>query len=91
MKNLAETVPVASVPVLRKFVPKVSVKLETPLVVIENVSVFPVVPPLALNVQDPVGVMVTMSVVMPTVIVPVVADVAAVVPELFAFRLSAVC
>lgn len=79
-KKRAEVVPVASVPVFLKFVPKVSVKLDTPLVVMANVSLRPVVPPDALNVQAPVGVIVTMSVVIETVIVPVVALVAAVVP-----------
>ena len=80
VKKRAEVVPVASVPVLRKLVPHVNVKLDVPLVVIENVSNRPVIPPEPLNVHAPVGVIVTMSVVIDTVIVPVVAVVAAVVP-----------
>lgn len=76
-KNLALVVPVAKVPVFLKFVPHVSVKELVPLVVIANVTNCPVTPPEALNVQAPVGVIVMTEVVMLTVIVPVVAEVAA--------------
>ena len=56
---------------------QVSVKELVPLVVIRKVQSCPAVPPLALNVQAPVGVMVTIEVVILTVIVPVVPEVAA--------------
>src|SRR4051812_12714133 len=77
VKNRAVVTPVANVPVFLKFVPQVSVKLDAPEVVIEKTTICPATPPLALNVHEPVGVMVTIDVVMLTVIVPVVADVAA--------------
>lgn len=57
-KVLAVVVPVASVDVVLKFVPHVSVKLEVPNVVIMNVTLFPAIPPTALNVHAPLGVMV---------------------------------
>lgn len=77
-KNRALVVPVAKVAVFLKFVPNVKTKLDTPEVVTANVTRFPAVPPLALNVQAPVGVIVlTPEVVISTVMVPVVAEVAA--------------
>lgn len=75
---MAVTVPVASVPIVLKFVPQVSVSDVVPDVVIINETKSPAVPPLALNVQAPVGVMVMAEVVIETVIVPVVAGVAAI-------------
>ena len=76
-KNRALVVPVAKVAVFLKFVPNVKTKLDTPEVVTANVTRFPAVPPLALNVQAPVGVIVlTPEVVISTVMVPVVAEVA---------------
>ncbi len=77
VKNRADVVPVASVPVFLKLVLHVSVKDVIPDVVIENVTLCPATPPLALNVQLPVGVMVTTLEVILTLIVPVVALVAA--------------
>jgi hypothetical protein len=55
---LPDVVPVASVPAALKFVPNVSVKLDTPLVVMMKVQRPPAFPPVALNVQAPVGVIV---------------------------------
>lgn len=79
-KTFAVVVPVESVAVVLKFVPHVSTKALVPLVVIINVIRAPAVPPVALNVQAPVGVIlktVCVAEVMGTVIVPVVADVEA--------------
>lgn len=77
---LAVVVPVASVAVTLKLVLQVSVKLDVPLVVTMNVQRAPAFPPEPLNVQAPVGVIVVtpspLGIV--TVIVPVVAEVAAV-------------
>lgn len=79
-KTLPLVVPVASVPVTLKFVLQVSVKLEVPLVVMQNVQRAPGFPPEALKVHAAVGVMVITP--SPdgigTEIVPVVAGVAAV-------------
>jgi hypothetical protein len=78
VKNLAAVVPVAKVPVLRKLVPQVSVKLVAPAVVMENVISWPTAPAEApLNVQAPVGVIVTILVAIGTDIAPVVAGAAA--------------
>jgi len=76
-KNLALTVPVASVPTFLKLVPQVKTNDVVPDVVIANVTICPVTPPLALNVQAPVGVIVITLLVIGTVIVPLVAGVAA--------------
>ena len=72
-KNLALVVPVAKVPVFLKFVPHVSVKLVTPLVVMANVVICPATPPEALKVQAPVGVIVSTARSIVAVIAPVVA------------------
>lgn len=71
----AVVVPVASVPVLLKFVPNVITKLVTPDVVKIKVIRCPTIPPVAFKVIAPVGVQVIIGLVMLTVIVPVVADV----------------
>ena len=80
----AVVVPVAKVAVDLKFVPHVSTNELTPDVVTTNVARCPVTPPLPLKVQAPDGVIVIIGVVMLTVIVPVVADVAADEPALLA-------
>lgn len=73
-KNRAVVVPVASVPAFLNPVPHVSVKLAAPLVVMAKVTSCPTVPPLALKVQAPVGVIVrTRVVAMFAVMAPVVA------------------
>lgn len=74
---LPVVVPVANVPTDLKLVPKVSTNEEAPEVVMMNVTSCPATPPEALNVQAPVGVIVITDVTMLTVIVPVVALVAA--------------
>ena len=68
----------ATTPLLRKFVPNVTLNDETPLVVITNVVSDPVTPPLAFSVQFPVGTKVLTESFIGTVIVPVVAGVAVV-------------
>ncbi len=100
-KNLADVVPVASVPVFLKLVPHVNTKEEIPDVEIKKVTLCPATPPLALKVHDPVGVTVITLEVILTVIVPVVALVAAApdIPPLandsivirLCFVLNAVC
>ena len=72
-----DTVPVDRVPVDLNAVPHVRVYDVVPAVVTTNVHVAPATPPLALNVQAAVGVIVITGVVMLTVIAPVVAGVAA--------------
>lgn len=69
--------PVANVPTVLKFVPHVKVNELVPDVVIMNVTLCPAIPPDALNVQAAEGVTVIAEVDMLTVIVPVVAEVAA--------------
>lgn len=76
-KTFAVVVPVASVPAALKLVPNVKTNELVPLVVTTNVVLLPAMPPEALNVQAPVGVMVKTDVFIVTVIVPEAAGVAA--------------
>jgi hypothetical protein len=80
---LAETVPVAKVAVVLKFVPNVKTRLVVPLVVITKATSCAIPPPLALKVQAPVGVTVIIAVVIGTVMVPVLAEVAEDEPNKF--------
>lgn len=73
LKVLAVTIPVASVLIDLKFVPKVSVNEVVPKVVTKNVTSCPAIPPVALKVAEPVGVIVIIEVVILTDITPVVA------------------
>ena len=82
VKTFPGAVPVLSVPVVLKFVPQVSVKAEVPAVVITNTQRCPAVPPEALNLHEPVGVIVmTVMFVSTVVMVPVVAGAAALPPS----------